>query len=219
MSMLVRTSIGLLLVTSLLGAVPMAAQRPSPRAVLTLPASGTFAGGGEFRGTISINRFLGRGNEIVAVGFVAGVLSRDSHTVGTAVAGEAAWPVRVSSGGVSVVGGPASAAGRLTRVAWSPRVAPTASLLRVQADTCPVLNVTLGPNTVDLLGFQVALSGVTLDVAGVTGTPLGNLVCEASKLLGNVAGLVSLLNNLLGLLTGLLGGLTGGLGGAAVPLP
>ena len=82
------------------------------------------------------------------------------------------------------------------------------------AETCPVLNVALGPNTVDLLGFQVALSSVTLDLTGVTGTPLGDLVCAASDLLGNVAGLVNLLNSILGLVTGLLGGLTGGLGGA-----
>jgi hypothetical protein len=84
----------------------------------------------------------------------------------------------------------------------------------VQAETCPVLNVALGPHTVDLLGFQVALSAVTLDLTGVVGTPLGDLVCAASDLLSNVAGLVNLLNSILGLVTGLLGGLTGGLGGA-----
>jgi hypothetical protein len=66
---------------------------------------------------------------------------------------------------------------------------------------------------VDLLGFQVALSAVTLNLSGTQGTPLGDLVCAASDLLGNVAGLVNLLNSILGLLTGLLGGLTGGLGG------
>jgi hypothetical protein len=71
----------------------------------------------------------------------------------------------------------------------------------VQAESCQVLNVTLGPNTIDLLGFHVALSGVTLDLTGVAGTPLGDLVCAASDLLGNVAGLVNLLNSVLGLVT------------------
>ena len=103
----------------------------------------------------------------------------------------------------------------MIRAAWSPEASPaTTAFLRVQAETCPVLNVALGPHTVDLLGFQVALSAVTLDLTGVVGTPLGDLVCAASDLLGNVAGLVNLLNSILGLVTGLLGGLTGGLGGA-----
>jgi hypothetical protein len=187
------------------------------RAVLTLPATGTFALGGEFRGTISINRFERRGDEIVAIGLVAGVLSRGPITLGSTVAGEVAWPVRVTSGGVAGVNNraPALRGGQVIRAAWSPGASPAATaLLPVQApETCPVLNVALGPHAVDLLGFQVALSAVTLDLTGVVGTPLGDLVCAASDLLGNVAALVNLLNSLLGLVTGLLGGLTGGIGG------
>jgi hypothetical protein len=204
---------------SVAGTVPAAAQQANAQAVLTLPVTGTFARGGEFSGTISINRFERSGNEIIALGFVSGVLSRGSGTLGAAVAGEVAWPVRVSSGGVSVAGGRAPAASaRLTRVAWSSAPRPAAGLLAVQAEACPVLNIALGPNTVDLLGVQVALSGVTVDLAGVVGTPLGDLVCAASDLLGNVAGLVNLLNSLLGVLTGLLGGLIGGLGAGALPV-
>jgi hypothetical protein len=45
---------------------------------------------GEFKGTVSINRFARRGNDIIAIGFVAGVLSRGSQSFGTAVAGEVA---------------------------------------------------------------------------------------------------------------------------------
>jgi hypothetical protein len=220
--MVVRTGIGLfVMVMSVASAVPTAAPQKGRQTVLTLPAIGTFALGGEFRGTISINRFARRGNEIIAIGFVAGVLSRGSDALGTAVAGEVAWPVRVSSAGVSGVSGrgPAPRGGNVIRVAWSAGTPPAATLRQVQAESCPVLNIVLGPNTVDLLGFQVALSGVTLDLTGVTGTPLGDLVCAASDLLGNVAGLVNLLNGILGLVTGLLGGLTGGLGGGAVPLP
>jgi hypothetical protein len=231
MKIRVCTSIGLaVMVTSLWAALPAAAQRPalpapaqraSARTVLTLPTTGTFALGGEFKGTISISRFERRGNDIVAIGLVAGVLSRGSNPIGTAVAGEVAWPVRVSSGELAAVSAraPAAGGGQVLRVAWSAGSSPVAArVVPVQAETCPVLNVALGPLTVDLLGFQVALSAVTLDLTGVTGTPLGDLVCAASDLLGNVAGLVNLLNSLLGLVTGLLGGLTGGLGGA-VPMP
>jgi hypothetical protein len=215
----VRTGIGLVvLLTSVLGAIPAAAQRARARAVMTLPAAGTFAVGGEFSGTISINRFERRGNEIVAIGFVAGVLSRGSNILGSGVAGEVALPVRVSSAGVAGVSNraPALRRGQVIRAAWSPAAAAVDNpLVEVQApETCPVLNVAVGPHTVDLLGFQVALSAVTLDLTGVVGTPLGDLVCAASDLLGNVAGLVNLLNSILGLVTGLLGGLTGGLGGA-----
>jgi hypothetical protein len=219
MYMLARTGVSLLMVATIAAAVPAAAPQKKAQAVLTLPATGTFANGGEFRGTVTINRFARSGNEIIAVGFVAGVLSRGSQSFGTAVAGEVVWPVRVTSGGLSLVSGSQPAPGRVSRVAWSPAAPPAATLRRVQAESCQVLNVTLGPNTVDLLGFQVALSGLTLDLTGVAGTPLGDLVCAASDLLGNVAGLVNLLNSLLGLVTGLLGGLTGGLGGGAVPIP
>jgi len=218
----VWTGIGLaVLVTSMSGTVPAAAQQARTQAVLTLPATGTFARGGFFTGKISINRFERRGNEIVAIGLVSGVLSRGFNVVGTAVAGEVAWPVRVSSGGVRAVsdGAPAMRGGQVIRAAWFPGTSSVPSpIVPVQAETCPVLNVALGAQTVDLLGLQVALSPVTLDLTGVTGTPLGDLVCAASDLLGNVAGLVNLLNSVLGLVTGLLGGLVGGLGGA-VPMP
>ena len=65
------------------------------------------------------------------------------------------------------------------------------------------------------MGLQVTLDPVALTVTGAAGTPVGDLVCAAEDLLGNVAGLVNVLNNLLGLLTGLLGGATAGLAGAA----
>jgi hypothetical protein len=219
MNMPVRTSLGLVvMLTSVIGSVPATAQRGRVQGALTLPAAGTFALGGEFKGTITINRFERRGNQIVALGFVSGVLSRGSNVLGSTVAGQVAWPVRVSSGGALGASNraPAQRGGQVIRAKWSPEASPVSpAFLPVQAaETCPVLNVALGPTTVDLLGFQVALSAVTLDLTGVVGTPLGDLVCAASDLLGNVAGLVNLLNSILGLVTGLLGGLTGGLGGA-----
>ena len=184
--------------------------------MLTLPAAGTFEAGGEFKGTISVNRFERRGTAIVAIGFVT-ACSAVGPPLGTAVAGELAIPVRVSSGGISIardrVPAAAPANGRLMRVALPPDMSSSAVFRPVQAETCPVLNIALGPFTVDLLGFQVALSAVTLDLTGVVGTPLGDLVCAASDLIGQVAAVVHLLNSILGLVTGLLGGLLGGLGG------
>jgi hypothetical protein len=205
-------------VMSVAAEIPAGAQGPPPSAAVTLPATGTFARGGEFTGTITINRFEQRGNDIVAVGLVTGVLSRGGRTLGSAVAGEVTWPVAVRAGGQFL----ASVAARkpLTPmpVAWSPGARSEFGMLRVQAETCQVVDVALGPVNVDVLGVQIALSPITFNLSGVTGTPLGDLVCAVSDLLGSVADLVNLLNSVLGLLTGLLGGLAGGLGGV-VPVP
>jgi hypothetical protein len=194
--------------------VPAAAQEAAPGAV-RLAVTGTADRGISFNGTITINRFEERDSHIVAIGFVAGVLTRGSQSLGSGLAGEIALPVVVRSRGVAAVGveAPARRAGKLLRVAWSPRMIP-AEVVPLQ--DCGVLNVALAPATVNLLGVQVNLGAVSLDLTGVAGQPLGDLVCEASGLLGNVAGLVGVLNDILGLVTGLLGGLTGGIGGLPV---
>ena len=172
-----------LLVTSSIAGTALAA---TP--VLQLPVSGT-SKGSDFAGTAYINRFEQRGNDIVAVGFVSGTLTHGNKAVGTAIAGEVTWPVTVRSGGDA-------GALRTTAVA--------------AATTCPVVHIAFGPVDVNLLGADVALSAVTFDLNGVQGTPLGDLICSVSSLLGNVAGVVKLLNSLLGLLTGLLGGIVPG---------
>jgi hypothetical protein len=209
MKTVARRVAGLAMTLSLATVIPAAAQQATATSVLTLPVAGTFSGGGEFTGSVSINRFELRANQIVAVGFVSGVLSRHRR-IGTAVAGEIAWPVSIRSGGQLIASADSRDEARSVPIAWS---APRSRILLAQAQSCSVLSVGLGPMNVDLLGTQVALGAVTFDLAGQTGTPLGDLVCAVSDLLGNVAGLVNLLNSLLGLLTGLLGGLTGGLGG------
>ena len=91
--------------------IPVRAQAPQSPAAVTLPATGSFARGGEFNGTITINRFEQRGNRIVAIGMVRGLLSRHGRTLGAAVAGEVTWPVAVRAGGQLLVGGPARESG------------------------------------------------------------------------------------------------------------
>jgi hypothetical protein len=192
------------------------AQSQTAATALRLPVAGTFEKGGEFTGTISINRFEQRDDRVVAVGFVSGVLSKGGHALGTAVAGEVTWPVAIKSGGQVLAIWHGANGPRQTQVAWSPGVGPSVRVLPAQT-SCQVLDLALGPVNVNVLGVQVALSAVTFSLTGGTG-PLGDLVCAASNLLGNVAGIVNLLNSILGLLTGLVGGLTGGLGGA-IPTP
>lgn len=199
----------LALLLALAGA-PAAAQDAGAQTAVTVSATGSFERAGDFSGTITINRFEQRGNEIVAIGFVSGRLRRGGHDIGTALAGELTWRVIVDVGGVSVASDRGAPIAELTRITLSTSARRGPRIVPVQAATCPVLQIALGANTVNLLGLQVALDPVGIVLEGQTGTPLGDLVCAVSDLLGNVAGVVNLLNNILGLLTGLLGGLTGG---------
>ena len=201
------TAIVLLVATG----VPVAAQQSSARS-LTMPVTGRASGDTVFSGEATITRFVQRSNQIIAVGYVRGVLSRGGQPVGSAL-GQVAWPVAVRTGGIAAIKGQTLDAPGIRHIADSRAAEPGGRFVLAQAETCPVLDVALGATNVSLLGVNVALAPVGLTLDGQSGTPLGDLVCAVSGLLGNVAGLVNLLNNILGLLTGLLGGLTGGIGG------
>jgi len=70
------------------------------------------------------------------------------------------------------------------------------------AAACDVLHLVLGPLDLDLLGLQVHLDKVVLDIVAATGAGnlLGNLLCAITGLLdgGPLAGLLGQLNDLLG---------------------
>jgi hypothetical protein len=71
--------------------------------------------------------------------------------------------------------------------------------------SCEILSLVLGPLHLDLLGLQIDLNQVVLDITAQSGPGnlLGNLLCAIAGLLdaGNLGqGLVGLLNNLLGAL-------------------
>jgi hypothetical protein len=180
---------------------------------LQLPVSGTAASGGSFSGTVALSRFETRGNQIVAIGFLSGTVSHKSRTLGTALVGEVLIPVTVRAGGVSTVKAPAPTQPQLRRVVFS--TATTAPNTRlVQAEPCPVVDMVLGPFTVNVLGVDVAIQPIDVQLEGQRGTPLGDLVCQVNELIGNVAGLVGVVNGILNLLIGLLGGLGGAIPGA-----
>jgi hypothetical protein len=70
--------------------------------------------------------------------------------------------------------------------------------------TCTILDLTLGPLHLDLLGLVVDLNQVHLTITGQTGPGnlLGNLLCGLANALngsGGAGGLAGILNNLLGL--------------------
>jgi len=196
----------------LAGVVPAFGQQTTQPAA-TLRATGAFPNNGSFAGTLTINRFEQRGGQIVAVGVVQGTLSRANRVIGTALAAEVSWPVRVSAGGGLIAGDTSAEVPRTIHAAWRAGAPLRFRVTQVPAQGCTPLQVTLNGTNVDLLGIQVALDPIGVTLNGAAGTPLGDLVCAASDLLGNVAGLVTLLNTLLGVVTGLLGGVTGGLAG------
>jgi hypothetical protein len=73
---------------------------------------------------------------------------------------------------------------------------------------CDILNLVLGPLDLDILGLQVHLNRVVLDIVAVAGAGnlLGNLLCAVAGLLdgGPLAGILTNLTNLLNQILGAL---------------
>lgn len=75
-------------------------------------------------------------------------------------------------------------------------------LLAAATGTCQILNLTLGPLDLNLLGLMVHLNQVVLNITAQSGPGnlLGNLLCSVAHLLDNggpLSGIAGLLNNLL----------------------
>ena len=68
--------------------------------------------------------------------------------------------------------------------------------------TCEILHLDLGPLNLDLLGLQIDLSQIVLDITAESGAGnlLGNLLCSVAGLLDNPSGLAKVLNQILALL-------------------
>lgn len=68
--------------------------------------------------------------------------------------------------------------------------------------TCDILHLDLGPLSLNLLGLQVDLSRIVLDITAQAGPGnlLGNLLCAVAGLLDNPGGLANLLNQILSIL-------------------
>ena len=68
--------------------------------------------------------------------------------------------------------------------------------------TCEILHLDLGPLSLDLLGLQIDLSRIVLDITAEAGAGnlLGNLLCAVANLLNDPTGLTRLLNSILDLL-------------------
>ena len=74
--------------------------------------------------------------------------------------------------------------------------------VQVTSATCDILHLDIGPISLNLLGLQVNLSEIVLDITAQSGAGnlLGNLLCGVAGLLDNPGGLARLLNQILGTL-------------------
>ncbi len=77
--------------------------------------------------------------------------------------------------------------------------------------SCPILNLTLGPLHLDLLGLVIDLNQIHLTITAQSGPGnlLGNLLCAVANLLNNNGGLGNLVGGLLNQLATLLNQLLG----------
>jgi hypothetical protein len=117
----------------------------------------------------------------------------------------------------AVSGGQAAAKGLLSGTLVDSTGAVVGSVLKsvtipVSVDptsTCEILHLDIGPISLNLLGLQVNLSEIVLDISAQSGAGnlLGNLLCAVANLLngGSPNTLVDLLNQILQAITNLLG--------------
>jgi hypothetical protein len=130
---------------------------------------GTFGRDGTVRGTFSPDRFFVKGGEAYANGVLHATLRRaNGSVVGTATR-------RIT---VPVRGGSADAAKTASRGA-----------------VCDILNLVLGPLDLNLLGLEIHLNRVRLDIVANPGPGnlLGNLLCAVANLLNGDGSLLNLL--------------------------
>ena len=164
------------------GAGTAAAQEPVKSLTDPIAVTGTAKNGKKFNGTYKVKRFVAEGGKVLAVGTLKGTFrGRDVRRTGVKV------PVSDTTFG---------GAG-LAQTSQVPGV-------------CEVLDLTLGPLDLRLLGLIVHLDTVHLDIdADPTGGLLGQLLCGLAGGVPDTPGtpldqIAAILNSILALLQGLL---------------
>ena len=140
----------------------------------TSRVKGTFRKNGVVSGTFTPKRFkVSDAGVLKAVGRLDATLTRGDGKV----VGEASRKVTIPVASIE-----------------GTSVAPTARVA-ARAASCDVLNLVLGPLDLNLLGLEVHLKKVVLDIVAVTGAGnlLGNLLCAVAGLLDGTGGLGALL--------------------------
>ena len=187
-------------------AAPTAGAKPkAPAANVNVPVTGTVTNDagtavGTFTGDYTVNRVIRHGRKLLAVGTVTGVVTNTATGATQTVNRAVKVPLRATPGGSAARAG--ARAGGANAIA-----APLA--------TCEILDLTLGPLDLDLLGLVVHLDTVHLNITAESGPGnlLGNLLCAVAGLLdpptGGGGGLGAILNQIVGLLNQILGAIGG----------
>jgi hypothetical protein len=187
--------------TVVVAAPTAAAAKPkAPAANVNVPVTGMVtndAGAtvGTFTGDYTINRVKRQGRRLLGVGTVTGVITHTATGATQTVNRTVKIPLRATSGGTAARAGGANA-------------------IAQQAD-CEILDLTLGPLDLDLLGLVVHLDTVHLNITAEPGPGnlLGNLLCAVAGLLdpptGGGGGLGNILNQIVALLNQILGAIGG----------
>ena len=163
-------------------AAPTAQGAAPSNGSVTVPATGTTTTGLPVTGTFTITSFKRVDGAIRAVGTYTGTV--DGSPVTTA----ASAPVNAING--TGVGG----------------AAPTSAAAAAATGSCQILDLTLGPLHLNLLGLNVDLNQVHLNITAQQGPGnlLDNLLCAVAGLLDNTGGggllqaITNLLNHILG---------------------
>ena len=145
---------------------------------LLVPIAGTAAGVGTVAGNFAISNFAITNGTLVAVGSLTATVTDATGNIVRTFVTPASLPVM--NGG-------------------SPAIAAAA------IGSCDILSLVLGPLHLDLLGLQIDLNQVVLDITAQAGAGnlLGNLLCSITGLLdaGSLGQqVVNLLNQLIGIL-------------------
>jgi hypothetical protein len=151
---------------------------------ITSTVVGKASNGGKVTGSFTPTRFVQRDGVLYAKGFLEGKITNPDGSR-TKFSGIKKMPVK------KINGQSATDARTVNRAA-----------------ACDILNLVLGPLDLNVLGLQVSLQRVVLDIVAVAGAGqlLGNLLCAVAGLLdgGPLAGLLGQLSTLLNQILGLL---------------
>ena len=167
---------------------------------LIVPVTGAAAGVGAVAGNYAISRFEVKDGQLVAVGQVTATVRDAAGNLVRTFVSDVTVPV--TSGGSRVAKRAADVGAVGSCDAGSDG---SADIGGAQLGSCDILSLVLGPLDLNLLGLQISLNQVVLDITAQAGAGnlLGNLLCAITGLLdGGSLGLqvVNLLNQLIGIL-------------------
>jgi hypothetical protein len=160
-----------------------------------VPVTGTAIDGGTVTGVLDITRFDvrrdGHTRTLYAIGTFTGSITDSASKTLASGSQQVALPVDVTRSGTA--DGPS-------------RLRSTSALAAAPPGGCDIVNLVLGPLDLNLLGLEVHLNQVLLDIVAQSGAGnlLGNLLCAVAGLLDGASAIGGILNGIAALLNRIL---------------